>query len=184
MLLKLLNTLLLRKDPKLKRLKPDLMLFCYMHLPTTSRQCIEKLEVITNVISSKWSNTKNIVSLTTLRMDEEIHRVNSEILDGLIKRKYLTSVRNEMLISGNTNLWHSDNHIVKPDRYHLSDKVTSMLAANLNNILHSLLGIKPPQRNPTRPKTQSPWRKVSQNYNFSWRNSYMGNGGNRRGRGY
>ena len=150
----------------------------------TPEECIEKLEVITNIISSKWSNTKTIVSLTTPRMDEEIHRVNSEILDGLIKRKYLTSARNEVMISENTNLWQSDNHILKPDRYHLSDQGTSMLAANLKNKLHSSLGIKLPQRNPTRPKIQPQRRKVSQNYNFYGRNSYMGNGGNRGGRGY
>ena len=150
----------------------------------TPEECIEKLEVITNIISSKWSNTKTIVSLTTPRMDEEIHRVNSEILDGLIKRKYLTSARNEVMISENTNLWQSDNHILKPDRYHLSDQGTSMLAANLKNKLHSSLGIKLPQRNPTRPKIQPQRRKVSQNYNFYGRNSYMGNGGNRGGSGY
>ena len=90
----------------------------------TPEECIEKLEVITYVISSKWSNTKTIVSLTTPRMDEEIHRVNLEIRDGLIKRKYLTSARNEVLISENTNLCHSDYHILKPDRYHLSDQGT------------------------------------------------------------
>lgn len=148
----------------------------------TPEECLEKLEKITNLISTKWNNTKTIVSLTTPRMDKEIHRINSEILDGLIKRKYLTNSRKEVLISENTNLWHSSNQILKPDRYHLSDQGTSMLAANLKNTLHSSLGIIQPQRNMSTPKIQR--RRTNQQYNFYGRNAFSGNGGSRRGRGY
>jgi hypothetical protein len=70
----------------------------------TPEKCVEKLEKITNIISSKWNNTKTIVSLTTPRMVDEIHRINSEILDGLIKRNYISQPRKNVLISENTNL--------------------------------------------------------------------------------
>lgn len=165
--------------------KPDVIL---LHTFTndikvhTPEECLEKLEKITNLISTKWNNTKTIVSLTTPRMDKEIYRINSEILDGLIKRKYLNNSRKEVLISENTNLWHSSNQILKPDRYHLSDQGTSMLAANLKNTLHSSLGIIQPQRNLSIPKMQR--RRTNQHNNFYGRNSYSGNGGSRRGRGY
>lgn len=148
----------------------------------TPEEKLEKLEKITNLISTKWNNTKTTVSLTTPKMDKEIYRINSEILDGLIKRKYLTNSRKEVLISENTNLWHSSNQILKPDRYHLSDQGTAMLAANLKNTLHSSLSIIQPQRNLPTPKIQR--RRTNQQHNFYGRNVFSGNGGSRRGRGY
>ena len=149
----------------------------------TPEKCVEKLEKITNIISSKWNNTKTIVSLTTPRTDDEIHRINSEILDGLIKRNYVSQPRKNVQISENTNLWHSNKHVLKPDKYHLSDQGTSMLASNLKNSLHSSLGIKQAHPNSTNPKKQ--WRGTNQAYYMYYGgNPYTGNGDKRGGRGY
>jgi len=73
--------------------KPDVVL---LHALTndiknyTPEKCVEKLQSVVDLITSKWENTKTIVSLTTPRNDHEMHSVNSEILDGLIKRQYLS----------------------------------------------------------------------------------------------
>ena len=76
-----------------------------------------------------------------------MHCVNSEILDGLIKRNFLA--QENVIICDNGNMWHSNipqNQLLKDDKFHLSDKGTSMLAANMKRMLHSSLGIRgPPQ---------------------------------------
>jgi len=41
------------------------------------------------------------------------------------------------------------NQLLNEDKFHLSPKGTSMLAANLKRTLHSSLGIKTPERAPT-----------------------------------
>lgn len=72
-----------------------------------------------------------------------MHCVNSEILDGLIKRKFLA--QENVIISDNANMCHSNipqSQLLKEDKFHLSDKGTSMLAANMKRILHSSLGIR------------------------------------------
>ena len=56
----------------------------------TPEQCVEKLGNLVQLINSKWENTKTIISLTTPRSDSEIHCVNSEILDALIKKRFLS----------------------------------------------------------------------------------------------
>ena len=78
------------------------------------------------------------MSLTTPRNDSEIHCVNSEILDGLIKRTFLAQ-ENE-IICDNANMCHSNipqNQLLKDDKFHLSDKGISMLAAIMKRMLHS-----------------------------------------------
>jgi hypothetical protein len=52
-------------------------------------ECVTKLDDVVQLITSKWSGTKTIISLTTPRNDKEIHRINSELVDALLKKKYL-----------------------------------------------------------------------------------------------
>lgn len=109
--------------------KPDVVL---LHALTNDikdhspEQCTEMLVEVVQLISSKWKNTKTIVSLTN---NSEMHCVNSEILDGLIKRKFLA--QENVIICDNANMWHSNipqNQLLKDDKFHLSDNGTSMLA--------------------------------------------------------
>jgi len=142
-------------------------------------QCTEKLGEVVQLISSKWKNTKTIVSLTTPRNDSEMHCVNSEILDGLIKRNFLA--QENVIICDNENMWHSNisqNQLLKDDKFHLSDKGTSMLAANMKRMLHSSLGIRGPpqsQRNEYNGRNQ---RGTGGNQNYERQNSNNRGNGN------
>jgi hypothetical protein len=55
----------------------------------TPEQCVDKLDVVVNKISTKWENSKIIVSLTTSRSDKEIHALDSKIVDGLVQKKFI-----------------------------------------------------------------------------------------------
>ena len=108
----------------------------------TPEQCVDKMDVVVNKISTKWENSKIIVSLTTPRSDKDIHAVNSKIVDGLVKKKFLN--RNNIFIY---NMKHGNiptNQLLRDDKFHLSPKGTSILATNLKNALHYVLNIKPP----------------------------------------
>ncbi|CAC5370016.1 unnamed protein product [Mytilus coruscus] len=56
-------------------------------------ECMEKLQMVVESISSKWKEAETKVSLTTpfppslhFRLDNRLHCLNSEIIDGLVKR--------------------------------------------------------------------------------------------------
>ncbi|CAG2257866.1 unnamed protein product [Mytilus edulis] len=111
-------------------------------------ECMDKLQMVVESISSKWKEAKTIVSLTTPRLDNRLHRLNSEIIDGLVKRKYLDN--KDVYVSDNSNMWHgqvSIQQLLNEDKFHLSERGTSMLASNIKNALHTVLGIKVQQRN-------------------------------------
>ena len=108
-------------------------------------ECVTKLDDVVQLITSKWSGTKTIISLTTPRNDNEIHRINSELVDALLKKKYLSHT--DVLISDNQNLWRSSpDRVLAKDKLHLSTDGTSILASNLKRFLHRILGINPEPR--------------------------------------
>ena len=87
-----------------------------------------------------------------------------------------------MFICDNANMWHSNiprNQLLKEDKFHLSVKGTSILAANMKHMLHSSLGIKV-QNQPQQQiiNGQDVRRGGYQNYN----RRPMNYGGNRRRR--
>ena len=142
--------------------KPDVVIIHFLTNDVKNNnpnECMEKLENVVESISTKWSNTKTIVSLTTPRFDNRLHRLNSEILDGLIKKKYLEN--KDVFVSDNTNLWHGPvptSELLKHDKFHLTDRGTSMLAANLKNAIHTVLGIERQRRPRYRPNEHSQQR--------------------------
>jgi hypothetical protein len=108
-------------------------------------ECVTKLDDVVELITSKWLGTKTIISLTTPRNDKEIHRINSELVDALLKKKYLS--HDDVLISDNQNLWcSSPDRVLVKDKLHLSTDGTSILAPNLKRSLHHILGINPEPR--------------------------------------
>lgn len=107
------------------------------------RKCWKK---ITKPILTKWNNIKPIVSLTTVRIDNEewncFYRINSVILDG---RGNISQIFERIVDLWNTNLWRRSNQILKSNRYYSSDQGTSMLAEHLKNTLLSSFDINQPE---------------------------------------
>jgi uncharacterized small protein (DUF1192 family) len=64
-------------------------------------ECTDRIGVIVDNISTKWKDTKTVISLTTRRLDNRIHRLNSEILDALINMKYL--INKDVYVSDNSD---------------------------------------------------------------------------------
>jgi hypothetical protein len=88
----------------------------------TPEQCVDKMDVVVNKISTKWENSKIIISLTTPRSDKDIHAVNSKIVDGLVKKKFLN--RNNIFIY---NMKHGNiptNQLLRDDKIN-TDIVTA-----------------------------------------------------------
>ena len=129
------------------QVKPDVVI---IHALTNDvnnlspNECTDRIGVIVDNISTKWKDTKTVISLTTPRLDNRIHRLNSEILDGLIKMKYLNN--KDVYVSDNSNMQHGSvplsDLLNRKDNFHLSQKGVSMLASNMKNALHTVLGIK------------------------------------------
>ena len=128
----------------------------------TPEQCVDKLDVVVNKISTKWENSKIIVSLTTPRSDKEIHALDSKIVDGLVQKKFL--IMSNIFIY---NMKHGNiptNQLLRDDKFHLSPKGTSIIAANLKNALHYVLNIKPPG-NTSYPKHRDAEKNLHTPYN-------------------
>lgn len=60
------------------------------------------------VIKKKWKGVDTIISLTTPRKDNSLHKVSCEILYGIIKRDYMNYP--EVYIAHNENMWHGYLH--------------------------------------------------------------------------
>lgn len=111
-------------------------------------ECIRKLDTVITTAKRKWDKVKFIVSLTTPRLDNKAHRVNCEILDALVKSKYLDNMN--VYVSENSNMWHGSvpiGHLLKEqDNIHLNERGCSMLASNIKYALKTMLGLKPQYR--------------------------------------
>jgi hypothetical protein len=89
------------------QVKPDVVIIHALTNDVTHlspNECTDRIGVIVDNISTKWKDTKTVISLTTPRLDNRIHRLNSEILDGLIKMKYLNN--KDVYVSDNSNIQH------------------------------------------------------------------------------
>ena len=159
--------------------KPDVVILHSLTNDVKSNnpeKCAEKLHDVVNSINKKWKGTKVIVSLTTPREDNAVINLNSEILDGIVKRDYLDS--QSVHISENSNMRYghlsTSELLSSEDRFHLSVKGTSVLASNIKNALHSVLNIRRRAKNPVdRGNTNIP----KQPHYINWNNRR--NGGNR-----
>ena len=105
--------------------------------------CVDKVGQVVDAIQEKWERAKCIISLTTPRMDDKTHRINCEILDGMIKQRYLDN--RDVYISDNSNMWHGSTpaaQLLDIDKFHLNEKGCAILASNIKSALHTVLGIR------------------------------------------
>lgn len=127
-------------------------------------------------ISTKWKDVKTVVSLATPRQDKPLNRLNSEILNGLIKKNYLDN--KDIFVSENSNIWNGSmnwSQLLNNDKYHLSPRGVTMLASNLRNALHTVLEIGNNANRRSRPR----YRR-NPNYSFRKVDGYQRyRGGNR-----
>jgi len=147
-------------------------------------QCVEELDSLVEMISSKWRNTKTIISLTTPRNDCDEISANCEILDALIKRKYLNN--KDVIISDNYNMWHNNTptrQLLKQDKFHLTAKGASILASNMKSVLHKTLNIQEHSNHTSNYIKPTPRQQFhgSYNYNFPIARRYSDYGDNLHG---
>ena len=113
----------------------------------TPDRCIELFDEVIKLTQSRWKDTKIVISLETARADNSRINTSVKILNALLEQKFLEASNIYLCTNSNffTNgepdktLLHSD------DLYHLSDKGASRLAMNIKAVIHSSLGLDPPQ---------------------------------------
>ena len=124
---------------------------------THPTQCLDKLSRVITKATSKWPLLKCIISLTTPRKDNMSNSTNAQILNVLIKQKFIGvdnlyfADHTNMLVNGNPN-----DNLLCEDRYHLSEKGISLLASNIKRAIHVALDIPLP---PTRSRSRSRQRQ-------------------------
>ena len=137
---------------------------------------LHKLQDVIKLISNKWQNIKTVVSLSTPRTDNRICRVNSEIIDGLVKREFMD--KQDVYVSDNGNMWHGSipiSHLLKSDKFHLTERGISLLASNIKNALHTVLSIKSQQKTKYWKNNYGYYYKPKGQYTngqFRWGNHY------------
>lgn len=121
---------------------PDVVIFHSLTNDLTKmdpQACVDALAELIKIVKDKWINTTTIISLATPRLDNLGYHTNGQITNALIKQR-ITEVsycdHSNMLKDGNpTPDYLSD------DKYHLSKKGTSILAANIKKAIHTSLNI-------------------------------------------
>lgn len=104
--------------------------------------CVQNLEHLILEVKQKWNDVTILVSLTTPRSDDLLHQTNGQIINALIKQRFsdnemiLYCDHSNMLKNGNPNADY-----LSEDKYYISAKGISMLAANLKKSIHTVLNI-------------------------------------------
>jgi len=108
--------------------------------------CVDELFVLVSKICSKWPLVKIVISFTTPRKDTMNYSTNGQIINVLLKQKFIGvdniyfAEHNNMLIHGNPN-----KDILRDNGYHLTEKGISLLAINLNRLaIHNALEVPLP----------------------------------------
>jgi hypothetical protein len=139
---------------------------------------VNKLQNVIQTIHTKWTDVKTIVSLTTPHADSRLARLNSEIVDGLLKRDCMD--KKDIYISDNSNMWHGPtpvNDLLKTDKFHLSDRGVSLLASNIKNAMHKVLDIKSKSKSFSKFRNSNGYYKPQGGYYKSQSGYYKPQGG-------
>ena len=107
--------------------------------------CVTNLDEVIELIKSKWPNVKIIVSLTTPRTDNLNNQTNGQIINAMLKQKFLQGGSDVCIIEHNNMLYSDGNpnkSLLREDGYHLTDRGVSNLAQNFRNAIHDVLNIQ------------------------------------------
>lgn len=126
------------------------------------QQCVNDLFELVTTICAKWPLVKVVISFTTPRCDTLNNSTSAQIINVLLRQKFL-GVDNifftehpNMLVNGIPN-----KDLLQPDGIHLNDKGISLLAGNIKRAIHIALDIPPP---PRRSRSKSPGRRGRRQY--------------------
>lgn len=118
------------------------------------QQCVNELFELVANICSKWPLIKVVISQTTPRHDSMNNSTSAQIINVLLKQKFLGvdnisfATHGNMFINGNPN-----SELLQRDGIHLTDKGISLFAGNLKRAIHIALDVPVP---PRRMRSKSP----------------------------
>ncbi|CAG2192164.1 unnamed protein product [Mytilus edulis] len=109
--------------------------------------CLKEIQLLITDIQKKWEKVLCIVSLATPRLGNVVHHTNGQIINAMLRQSFAQSLQVHLV--DHSNMCHegmSMAEFLADDGYHLNEKGTSQLAANMKRMIHATLNIPFPYR--------------------------------------